>query len=321
MESDNLNLVRQILSSRIFENSSDQEQQRVIAQIQEAGISLESIQQIQDELDDEQNELNGLEPRQSLNVANAAQYLQTLPYDLFVNIIRTGKIKGQNLINLCSTSPKFREYCNRELVLPDGQVLSKYLFRQLLADMGVELQPNDDPQAIYIIASKYRLFTTAALLELVAQITQNKLYAANDQHRANNLHDNISAQFPGLILPPRVITRVFRPLIDNGWISNGRGEHPYAPLNELGRQLELFRSQFVQYILDNFNWLADQRLWPLSRQPTIPNQYIPDTASGHDRIFAGTGFNFSRQTEPKATFKERIDAITILLALETRLLH
>jgi len=320
MESDNLNLVRQILSSRIFQNSSAEEQQNVIVQIQEAGISLESIQQIQNELEDQQNQLNGLEPRQSLDVANAAQYLQTLPYDVFVNIVIAGDIKGQNLINLCSTSPKFREYCNRELVLPNGQVLNKYLFRQLVADMGFELQPNDDPREFYILASKYKPFSTVALLELVCQIMQNKLHATNDQLSMNNLHDFLITQFPGLIVSPRIMTKVLRPLIDLGWISNGRGEHPFTPLNDSGRQLDLFRNQFLQYIIDNFDWLANQNLWPPVRKPVDRYTYGPDNGSGHDRIFIGTGFNFSRQANSYATFQDRIDAIVTLLTLSQRAL-
>jgi hypothetical protein len=171
MDNEDFNLVGQILSSEKFESSSDEEQQTIISQIQSNGISLETIQQIQQLMEQEKKEKT--EQAKIQRETKEAEYFSMMPYDVFLSIVRKGQINGQNLLNLCNASTKVKEYCDKPLILQNGQIITKNLFRILLNDLGIKVDVDEDPKEVYINHVKFKGFSTPDLLELaIAIVTQ-----------------------------------------------------------------------------------------------------------------------------------------------------
>ena len=76
--------------------------------------------------------------------------LERLPYDVFMNVIQTSDMTGKDLIHLCNSSPFLNEYCNRSLVLPNGDKLNQYLFRILLQNKyNINLPSEANPREEY----------------------------------------------------------------------------------------------------------------------------------------------------------------------------
>jgi hypothetical protein len=313
-------LVRQILTSERFLNASEDEQNQVLAQIQASGVPVETIDQIQEEIDQEeidQNEIpEKLEPSQE--AGEKANFLETVPYDVFVSLVRKGEIAGRDLINVCQLSSTIHGYCNRSLELPNGQIVTKYLFRQLLQDAGIEYSADQDPQRVYIQYSKYHGFSTAALLELAAQILQNQIYVLADptgRHVVRkNLSQELRAQFPGLQLPVRVSKRVLQDLSHARWISGQRAENPFSVITDQGSQIENFRPAIYDFVVSNLSLLVDQNLWPLSYTPG--GSMMPNTAFAHNLIFTGTGV--SRQRIGREGFNAWLQAFLAILQITDR---
>jgi len=69
-------------------------------------------------------------------------YFESLPYDIFLKIVETGDIRGQDLFNLCNTSSKLQLYCTDR---------NEYLFRRLLDKEGIspKIYPHLSPKQAY----------------------------------------------------------------------------------------------------------------------------------------------------------------------------
>lgn len=71
------------------------------------------------------------EPEEIVEEYNNIQYLEALPYPLFLNVIETGKIEGKDLVSLCLSSPVINLKCDQEF-RDSGVNIPQYLFRLLL---------------------------------------------------------------------------------------------------------------------------------------------------------------------------------------------
>src|ERR1019366_3093390 len=115
-------LVRIILRSKKFrEGLTKDEQIDTLKKIQATGISDSEMLSLINQVRREQY------PKIE-NLNRNTNRLEELPYDIFVKVVETGDIRGQDLIHLCETSDKINYYCNKELVLQNGLVLNQALF-------------------------------------------------------------------------------------------------------------------------------------------------------------------------------------------------
>jgi len=136
--------VKQILRSPVFLARSIDQQQIILDQIIETGeITPQELFVL----------INEALQQQTAN-QQLSKNLESLPYDTFLNIIRQGDIKGTDLLYLCNTSTKLREYCNRSFQVKNKQgdviqTIPNYLFTSLLADKGIQLLPGQDAKEIY----------------------------------------------------------------------------------------------------------------------------------------------------------------------------
>jgi hypothetical protein len=149
-----LNLVRQIFDSDGFRNASQDQQRDIVKQVIATGeIAETDIEQLYNE-----------------TLSNSSNHaLQNLPYDVFVNVILSGDIRGEDLLSLCGSSSKIKEYCNRDLVLPNGDKVSQYLFRQLIEKErpGYAISDQEEPRRIYEKLTTKRLEDFFSLLSFL----------------------------------------------------------------------------------------------------------------------------------------------------------
>ena len=145
-----LDLVRQILRSKIFLSSDINQQQLILNKILETGqITREDLVTLinQESIKQESTEQESDKLRTFLN---------SLDYNTFITFVTTGNIRGQHLITLCDTSKKLNEYCNRSFQLRDvkgdlvGKTQSQYLFRLLLDKMNIPIGIGKTPRQTYI---------------------------------------------------------------------------------------------------------------------------------------------------------------------------
>jgi hypothetical protein len=166
---DKLNLVREILRSAIFQSKTLDEQQIVLDQIIATGeVSRKDVFQLIKESMHQQPTVNNneqltIEPRQ-------ITYLENLPYEVFLNIIISGKLEGRDLIRLCNSSSLINEKCNRSLTVEGSNMeggavteIPQFMFFQLLRRMGVEpttekLNAGEDYRQQYLKASRHKAF-------------------------------------------------------------------------------------------------------------------------------------------------------------------
>jgi hypothetical protein len=163
-----LNLVKEILRSPLFQSKTLDEQQAVLDQIIATGeISrYEILELIQQEVQQPIINNSNLKPEE-------VNYLENLPYDIFLNIIYTGKLEGEDLIRLCNTSSVINEKCNRSFslqgsnrrgtVIAEIETIPQYMFYQLLKRMGVEpsiekFNQGEDYRQQYLKASRHKAF-------------------------------------------------------------------------------------------------------------------------------------------------------------------
>jgi len=309
------NFVRTILQSPIFHNQSLEQRVGTLDQILATGqITREELSRLineaQQQTIQEQTNREAL-PQTNAELMNAAMTLESLPYDAFVSVVRQGGIKGKNLISLCLTSRKLNGYCNKDLVTKDGRVLSKYLFRRLLSDQGIEVPEGQDPREFYKYFTTVNL-PTASLLQLAALIVRNSAYFP-ERRIVKWVGFLLEPHFPGLKLPPKLSVNVLRDLGKYGWISNGKGLNPYSPISPEGMELEKYRRQIYDFVIQNISWLFDQSLWP-----PINDIMGPGSGAALDPIFMGSGISLILDSEGGRirrpnTFQERIKAIAFLL--------
>lgn len=122
---DSQTLVKTIIDSPKFKALSEGEQLAVLEQIILTGEIL-------------RDELYQLYNTSNLENVSVGPTLTNLPYEVFVNLIQAGQLEGKDLIQLCNSSAKLREYCDRSFVLNDGQQISQYVFRLALQAIKID---------------------------------------------------------------------------------------------------------------------------------------------------------------------------------------
>jgi hypothetical protein len=172
MENHGLHLVREIISSPAFQSYNTKQQREVLEQVIATGeVSTEIVMNI-------------------YNLSNIS-YLESLPYNVFMKIVLAGEIVDKDLIRLCNSSPILNSYCNKDFVRSDDVVLNKYLFRVLLAKMGIDVPVNVDARAYY----KYFLNNWTVYKSLIDKLhrvveIENTLYEGVEySQRLNYPHD------------------------------------------------------------------------------------------------------------------------------------
>lgn len=92
-----------------------------------------------------------------VQVDSLLNYLEGLPYNVFLNIIDAGQLKGKDLVHLCSASNTMREKCERHLERFDNngrlvEIIPQYVYSFLLAkEFGVhQLLPGKDAHQTYV---------------------------------------------------------------------------------------------------------------------------------------------------------------------------
>jgi hypothetical protein len=142
-----ITMVVSILRSPIFLAYGTEQQKAVLDQIIATGeLSSQDVYRL---FQEETNQYN---------------YLENLPYNVFVNIIDSGEIKGRDLVHLCNSSSKLRAMClkTREFVDLQGKVYSvktEYVYRRVLEQLGILVGPNEHPSEIYAkLSSSYQLW-------------------------------------------------------------------------------------------------------------------------------------------------------------------
>ena len=175
---DNQTLVKAIIGSPVFQAATDQEKLRILEEIISTGeISKEQVYQIY------QNS-NLASPNLDVNYGKT---LTNLPYEVFVNLIQAGQLEGRDLLQLCNSSAKLREYCDRSFTLNNGQQISQYIFRLALQSIGIDADAiitkyqargrNLTPKDIYIyytVGDGVRYDRLAAKLQQIVNIANDE---------------------------------------------------------------------------------------------------------------------------------------------------
>jgi alpha-tubulin suppressor-like RCC1 family protein len=138
------NIVRGILRSSRFHDLPPEEKTKTLEKILLTNeISKDDLSMLLNEISE------GKKIEQMLPI------LAKFDYNTFLNFIIRGEIKGKDLLNLCNSSKKFNDYCNRDFEVKDkdGKVIrvdTQYLFRILLDKMGIHLSFGRGPKYTYI---------------------------------------------------------------------------------------------------------------------------------------------------------------------------
>lgn len=82
-------------------------------------------------------------------------YLESLPYNVLVNLVLVGNIADKDLIRFCNSSPLLKEQCDRTFNA-EGKIIPEYIFYILLQKLGVKLKPGESPKARYMKAMNNR---------------------------------------------------------------------------------------------------------------------------------------------------------------------
>jgi alpha-tubulin suppressor-like RCC1 family protein len=150
--------VRKILKSPIFHALPFEEKTKTLEKILLTGeITKENLSFLINEALQQQNsdsKINKL--KEDSDTVKLLPVLERFDYNTFLNFILRGEIKGKDLLNLCNSSKKFNDYCNKDFDREDKdgnivKVETQYLFRLLLNKIGVRFIPfNKTPKQFYI---------------------------------------------------------------------------------------------------------------------------------------------------------------------------
>jgi hypothetical protein len=111
-------------------------------------------------------------------------YLESLPYNVFFNIVSTGNIEGKDLIYYCNASPLINEKCNKAFNA-EGKVIPEYLFYVLLQRMGIN--PGDKPRQKYVRIIKHENVYKGLVRKFEAMNSKNILSKQNPYSNLFNL--------------------------------------------------------------------------------------------------------------------------------------
>jgi hypothetical protein len=175
MEQDKSGLLRQIITSPLFQSSNRQEQASMINQIIETGeVSKDDVMAIY-------NDINNI------------PYLEQLPYNVFLNVVINGGITGKELISLCNSSSKIKQQCNKPFKLEDtGETIPEYLFYLLLKHEDIDYdqvklrRPNLSPRDVYFY---YTVGDGVSYYRLDSKIAYMVDLFGNPDYTPNNLFE------------------------------------------------------------------------------------------------------------------------------------
>jgi hypothetical protein len=140
MDDDRIQKARKILLHENFPKLTPDQVQDVYRNLIIQGITKEEISQILHERENKEDVI----------------YLETLPYNVFVNLVLVGEIKGKDLLNFCHSSPLINEKCNKPFVSESGHIVPQYIFSELLEQMGIP--PRDNPREQYTNLIQHKAF-------------------------------------------------------------------------------------------------------------------------------------------------------------------
>ncbi len=134
-----LEKARAILSHRDFKDQTEGGKRIIVETLVAKGLSIDDLRLL----------LLEVGAGEKLDVS----YLESLPYDVFFNIVIEGGIKGADLIRLCGTSTILAGYCNASRTIL-GKEQKQFLFWELLRRMGKkekleQLEAEDDARELY----------------------------------------------------------------------------------------------------------------------------------------------------------------------------
>jgi len=148
-------------------------------------------------------------------------YLESLPYEAFINIIRTGKIEAKDLISYCLSSPIINEKCNRDLVNGNGEVIPQFLFYKILEGMGINPGPNPREKYVMILRYQEAHESLAQKFNLLQQMTNSdefETYGLKYDNLSTILFDSVNGLFlQESVKYPNIIESVRNILV---WLEN-----------------------------------------------------------------------------------------------------
>ena len=200
MEKPSFDLVRQILTSQRFRAQTTDQQQATLDEIVATGeITREEIfnlitEQAKKEYD---AKVYG-------NVNNMIRGLEGLDYTTFVNVIMSGKIRGRDLLSLCTTSKKLNDYCNRSFQpttrqgVPYGEKQDQYLFKILLDKAGVQPKNGETPKDAYLrMLNQEEILNKFDYYGIVSDAIGRREFRLVDKRRALAVQAMMTGQYVG----------------------------------------------------------------------------------------------------------------------------
>ena len=85
------------------------------------------------------------------NTNKNVSYLESLPRDVFKQMVEIGKIQGRDLIYLCNSSPLLRQHCLQDEKDINGKIIKQQaIYYDSLVRMGIRLSPDEIPSEKYL---------------------------------------------------------------------------------------------------------------------------------------------------------------------------
>jgi hypothetical protein len=142
------------------------------SQIQQAYKTLLNSGLTKDDLTTIIRSSSGTKPKQDLT------YLESLPYNVFMNLIMSGEIKGKDLISLCNSSPLINEKCNKAFIGKNGENVPQFIFYALLKKLGINLTGRNDYRNLYVkVMQNLPFLTLQKKIELAFEQLDNLHYS------------------------------------------------------------------------------------------------------------------------------------------------
>jgi hypothetical protein len=155
-----LEIVALILKSSWFRYKKNKYQGKIIKQIiLTAALTRKENKEVIKRIEDEEKQIEDEDKQQEENeqkrIIQMSSILEKFDYNIFIDLIIRGDIKGRDLLTLCKVCKKFREFCHRgfEIKNKNGEVIridDQYLFRFLLSRNGIKSEEDREPKEVYI---------------------------------------------------------------------------------------------------------------------------------------------------------------------------
>ncbi len=133
--------------------------------------------------------------------------MQSLTYDVFVHLVRVGKISGIDLIRFTNTCRRLRHYsCKSEIQIVNGEetIHSQAFFRSLLFDIGVDVDQHNSDRLYHTTINNHTIYddeysseySERNLKDHLRKMTPRKLYITyfiKDMKLMASLQDKIES--------------------------------------------------------------------------------------------------------------------------------